>query len=449
MDKLFEELSMLRDIALAQHQQLNLMQSALLPEQQEAISRAMQQKERRHLAEQSGDDAASGVRILHEKAMIALGPSGDVVLSRVGAGRAHVTNTTSFDKIRVNSTDDILIGDCTLTEVLTNDCDTSVARDTTTTTTSAAPTTPLSVDVHASCLQILINHPAAAGKDGTYTLVDDSGDEYDAWCDMTTDGGGWTLAAKMTNADEKNWVTGGGAWANATAYGNTSDLSDGSDARGAAWGSVPAAQIMLRDSENGYDYLMTEAASGCFLTETVSTTEAARPGTSRSGEDNVHATMAQYWARAMVDFPGYGLADTDTCHYFERCAATGTYNPAFLVSGDAFSQTEIGSGDIQYLTMAFSDRNADTSGVISGLESANYCPEADIAIGALEQGDAWLAGATNKGHQQDIGGPSECNYNDALCASDYPETVFFFVREEAEELCVRLGCHHAWRGGPW
>ena len=45
--------------------------------------------------------------------------------------------------------------------------------------------------------------------------------------------------------------------------------------------------------------------------------------------------------------------------------------------------------------MAFSDVNADTAGVISGLESANYCPEADVAIGALEDGTKWLDDTNN------------------------------------------------------
>ena len=120
-------------------------------------------------------------------------------------------------------------------------------------------------------------------------------------------------------------------------YGNTTDLSSGSDAKGLAWSNVPVAQLMIRDSEHGYDYLMTEAHSGCFLTELdQSTTPAAGVEV-----DNRHATMSEYWTMALFSFPGYDLADSDTCHYFERCPATGTYNPSFLVSDDSYSQSQV------------------------------------------------------------------------------------------------------------
>ena len=437
MDKLFQELALLRDLAIAQNRQMEQLHSVLKPEQ------------RRKLAGSSGGllqdppaSAGSGIRIKSANAQVVLGAHGDVVYRRVGDGQAHMTNTTRFDKIRVNSTDDILIGDCTLTQVLLSECDGTPTlppktTTTTTTTTTTSTTTTTTPGVYPSCLQLLTNHPSLAGSDGTYTLVTADGtEEYEAYCDMTTDGGGWTLAAKMTNADEKHWVTGTAAWTNTTAFGDTSDLGEGSDARGLAWSNVPTAQFMIRDSENGYDYLMTEANSGCFLTESITTTLAS----GATVGDNRHSTMSEYWKRALLGFPGYDLANTDTCQYYERCSATGTYNPAFLSSADAYSQTQIGSGDITYLTMAFSDVNADTAGVISGLESANYCPEADIAIGALEDGTVWLPGASNKGYQQDIGGPTQCNYDDDTCQEDYPETVFFFVREETDDLIRGSSC---------
>ncbi|MFK7930135.1 MAG: fibrinogen-like YCDxxxxGGGW domain-containing protein [Myxococcota bacterium] len=71
-----------------------------------------------------------------------------------------------------------------------------------------------------SCAQILDAHPTP--EDGTYTLQDDAGNTFDVECDMTTDGGGWTI---ITGAliDDQDWVdfsiesgtpstNAGGAW---------------------------------------------------------------------------------------------------------------------------------------------------------------------------------------------------------------------------------------------
>ena len=50
--------------------------------------------------------------------------------------------------------------------------------------------------------------------------------------------------------------------------------------------------------------------------------------------------------------------------------------------------------------------------------------EADVGLGALEDGQSF----TNTGRSQDIGGPTSCDYIDSQYASEYPETVFFWIR---------------------
>ena len=75
------------------------------------------------------------------------------------------------------------------------------------------------------------------------------------------------------------------------------------------------------------------------------------------------------------------------------------------------------------IAIAKTDANGDTSGVISFYE-ADDPMEADVGLGALEDGTTF----TNTGRSQDIGGPTSCGYDDATCATDYPETVFFWVR---------------------
>lgn len=62
-----------------------------------------------------------------------------------------------------------------------------------------------------SCAQILAQVPDAA--DGVYSIDSDDQGAFEVLCDMTTDGGGWTLIARFSNADNvPNWMLNDGSW---------------------------------------------------------------------------------------------------------------------------------------------------------------------------------------------------------------------------------------------
>ena len=58
-----------------------------------------------------------------------------------------------------------------------------------------------------SCKDVLRYFPKS--RDGVYTIFSKDGkSSYDVFCDMTSNGGGWTLAAVIANGDGNNWVFG-------------------------------------------------------------------------------------------------------------------------------------------------------------------------------------------------------------------------------------------------
>jgi hypothetical protein len=266
--------------------------------------------------------------------------------------------------------------------------------------------------IHPSCAALKAVCPAAAS--GSYTIdpgLAGPGTPFSVYCEMSLGGGGWTLAAKMTNQDQKRWVDAKTSWTSTNFYGSAADLSVGQDAKSQAWGTVPATEILLTDDlhKAGGGYVQT--ISNCL-----------------GG-----VTPSQFFTVALANYP-----DPSGQTHYKKCSTYNTYIPGWTVEPGWQNQVSASPSNALnqgYLTIAKADVG-DTQAVISfyadGLIAVGPDflpgtePEADVGLGSSERDGVPFG--LGDGQKQDIGGATSCGTNDASCAAQYPESVYVFIR---------------------
>lgn len=219
-----------------------------------------------------------------------------------------------------------------------------------------------------SCQQILTEIPTA--EDGVYTIDPDDMGAFPVFCDMTTDDGGWTLAARFANGDNTdNWMLNDGGWwfDTETEQGNTVSTTQNADMLSGAFWRVSAAEFKISRTDNADNSHLLLTEGTCLGDDTF------RGFITSLGYDNVGS-----WA---------------TDEVLATCTAALGNNYA---ETDGFAQAECEGGDIGAPnSISFwanwhdpSNPIAADSAVMMIGGGGQACNRADHGIGITEENEA-------------------------------------------------------------
>jgi hypothetical protein len=121
--------------------------------------------------------------------------------------------------------------------------------------------------VQPTCLGIKTSVPNS--PDGIYIIDPDlSGPipQTSVYCDMTADQGGWTLIARISNADADTWMLDSGLWwyDEVTEQGSPTSRTANADALSRAFWTVPATELKISRTDNGTDGHLIMTTGNCL-----------------------------------------------------------------------------------------------------------------------------------------------------------------------------------------
>ena len=119
--------------------------------------------------------------------------------------------------------------------------------------------------VLASCAAIKAATPSST--DGVYPIDPDGpggNPQFNVYCDMTQNSGGWTLIARFANVDASNWIDSGTWWYDRViATGTTTSRSVNADMYSLAFHTVKAAEFKLTRTDSS-DAALLRTTGNCL-----------------------------------------------------------------------------------------------------------------------------------------------------------------------------------------
>ena len=107
----------------------------------------------------------------------------------------------------------------------------------------------------------VLNSRSTAPGDGVYWVDPTGADAYEAYCDMTSEDGGWTLLAVFTNNDSSNWNAYSTNWHTAGEFGSPTSPSTNADAKSQAFDDMSIDEVLIMEYPSSVD-LVTK--TGCI-----------------------------------------------------------------------------------------------------------------------------------------------------------------------------------------